>query len=65
MKAFQVKYRGVFNGREAIEGSRNNPEGGCKYRTRKWQGPRGKSICGTGKQMARLQFDAQVRRALV
>lgn len=64
MKATQVKYRRVANPRgfEHIKGSRNN--GPLKMRSRIWNGPRSKLVTGTAKRLARLTFDAQVKRAL-
>ena len=66
MKAFQLKYRGVSNaaGREPVLGSRNNPKGRTKFRTRCWNGPRNKLLNGVGKRMARLAFDSEVKRNL-
>ena len=62
MKAFQIKYSGVPNGRQHITGSRNN--GPDKVRTRKWRGPRSKLLSGTDKRLARHAFDKAVKHVL-
>ena len=60
LKAFQLKYRNVPNNREAIKGTADK----TTYRTRKWNGPRGKNLTGAAKRLARLVFDRQVRAVL-
>ena len=66
MKATQIKYRGVATNHagQACGGSRNIPKGRHLSRNRVWNGPRHKMINGSGKRLARLAFDAQVKAAL-
>jgi len=64
MKLFQYKYRPTANPKgEAILGSRNNPKGRHKIRFKVWNGPRSKLLSGTGKRLARLMFDTQLKYA--